>query len=184
MGIEQFDFLYKQTRAILEYMNAIKASLNTTLENIALFQKSLTTTDDRLRNFNDNIDTAIAYITAADYTNALTVLEATKKEVAGIRTGVGITNAAVSSMSDVVSKVSENTNDATTLTSSLIPRITAEVEKCYDGKTTYNYMCKVCSIKCKIPLKFIPLNEKALTYCFLKNDNSAEFIENDRVHVE
>jgi len=184
MGIEQFDFLYNQARAILEYMNAINASLNTTLENIALFQESLTATDERLGAFNDNIDTAIVYITAADYTNALTVLGATKEAVAGIRAGVGITNTDVSSMGNVISGVSENTNNATTLTSSLIPLITAEIEKSYDGKTTYNYMCKVCSIKCKIPLKFIPLNEKALTYCFLKNDNSAKFIEKDRVRVD
>lgn len=184
MGIEQFDFLYNRARAILEYMNATNASLDTTLENIALFQESLTATDERLRTFDDNIDTAIAYITAADYTNALTVLRATKETVTVIRAGVGITNTAVSSMGDVVSGASENTNNATTLTSSLIPLITAEIEKSYDGKTTYNYMCKVCSIKCKIPLKFIPLNEKALTYCFLKNDNSAKFIEKDRVYVD
>ena len=184
MGIEQFDFLYTQALAMLGYMNAINASVDITIDNVAIFQESLTTTDERLGKFNDNIDTAIAYITAADYTNALAVLGTTKETIAGIKAGVGITNTAVSSLGNVVSGISEKTNDAATLTRSLIPLITTEVEKCYDGKTTYNYMCKVCSIKCKIPLKFIPLNEKALTYCFLKNDNSAKFIEKDRVRVD
>lgn len=184
MGIEQFDFLYNQALAMLGYINAINASLDTTHENLTLFGEALTTTDESLGAVNDNLDRVITFITAEDYTNALAVLGSTKEAVTGIKAGVGITKTAIGTMGNVVLDVKKNTDNAATLTSSLIPLITAEVEKCYDGKTTFNYMCKVCSIKCKIPLKFIPLNEKALTYCFLKNDNSAKFIEKDRVHVD
>lgn len=181
MGIEQFDFLYNQALAMLGYINAINASLDTTHENLTLFGEALTTTDASLGAVNDNLDRVIAFITAEDYTTALTVLTATKEVVTGTKAEVGVTNTAISSMSTVVSGVSEKTNDTIIVINSLIPLIAAEVEKCYDGKTTYNYMCKVCSIKCRIPLKFIPLNEKALTYCFLKNDNSAKFIQKDIV---
>lgn len=179
MGIELFDFLYNRALAMLGYMDAINASLDTTLENITLFQGGGTTTDDSLGAVNDSIDAVIAYITAEDYTHALAVLGATKEAVTGIRAGIGITNTSISSMGTVVSEVSENTSNAAVLINSLIPLITAEVVKCYDPTKTYNYKCEVCSIKCMFPLKYVPLDAKALKYCFLKNDNSALFTQRD-----
>lgn len=179
MGIELFDFLYNQALAMLGYMNAINASLDTTLENIAIFQGALTATDDRLGAVNDNLDAAIAYITAEDYTNALAVLGETKEAVTGVQAGIGMTRTSISSMGTVVSGVSENTSNAAVLINSLVPLITAEVVKCYDPTKTYNYKCEVCSIKCMFPLKYVPLDAKALTYCFLKNDNSALFTQQD-----
>lgn len=179
MGIEQFDFLYTQALAMLGYMTAINASLDTTLENIAIFQGALTETDDGLATVNGSIDTAIAYITVEDYPNALIALGATKEAVIGIRAGVGITNTAISSMGNVVTGVSENTNNAAVLINSLIPLITAEVVKCYDPTKTFNYECEVCSINCVFPLKYVPLDPAALTYCFLKNDNSALFTQRE-----
>lgn len=135
MGIEQFDFLYKQAQTMLEYFNSISINLN---------------------NVSQALDSAIVQATAADVEGAVST-------ISGVKTSIGETG-------QVITQAAEMVN-------ALIPLITQEVEKYYDGKTTYNYRCEECSIRCPLPLKYIPLDQSVLKTCLLKGDKSASFYQ-------
>jgi hypothetical protein len=84
-------------------------------------------------------------------------------------------------------KTAVGTNDAVTantnidkciaIVDELDPMITAEMEKAIgDGTKYYKYICRACSIHCPEKYRFKP-SEKNLKICRLKDDKSANFVE-------
>jgi hypothetical protein len=111
----------------------------------------------------EDINSALASISLID-------LDKMKKEdvlalVETVKTVIGTANAANEQTKVIIAE--------------LRPMIFAEKEKIIgDGKTYYNYKCSACSIECEDPdLRFKP-SARALKYCKLKDDYSANYKEN------
>lgn len=125
-------------------------------EQAQIMKGYFSTISTNLNNMSLALDSAIESINTSDTESAISTISSTKSAIIEAN-GVLV--------------------QATEMVNSLVPLITAEVSKYYDGKTRYIYECKECSIPCVLPLWYVPLDKKVLKTCLLKGDNSASFYQ-------
>jgi hypothetical protein len=166
MGLEQYDFLYTQAQEMLLKLTSIKTALDEVLS-------QMTTTNENLSTISN--DLILLHSEIEDYVQSGVVDFADEIK---IKVDAVITQ---SLETGLIAETKTTVEEAEGIINSLIPLITTEVEKVYDGKTIYTYKCKQCSIKCKLPLPYVPLDKSVLKRCFLKGDDSAKF---EQINVE
>ena len=173
MGIEQFDYLYAKSQEMLGFFTAINSGISDLSTAVSTLNTALGTMQTTLTNINLGLNTIQTAITNEDYVTASSTLTDTKTIITGLKSS--ITTTELPSSEDIAA-MQETLVSATELVESLIPLITTEIEKIAgDGKTIYVYKCKACSLKCIKNLKFAPPDDRALHYCELKCDSSADF---------
>lgn len=128
-GLQEYDFLYQQAQAMLEYFTSVTNNLNSVSSGLSAL----------------NFTQLIAYIGDGDTENALTL-------AAEIRESINSIKGTNSATKEVITA-------SETLVNSLVPMINEAVVNTVGTMTTTRYfMCFGCSAKCSFPSKFAPHN--------------------------
>lgn len=159
MGIENLDERNNKVQKVLDNLTGISTTIQESISNQIIIGQKLTSALAML-------ESLITSVNSSNITESLEKVDFIKQELSPL------TSDAVK-LTEVSDVLTQSTELATTIKALVIE----DIEKIYDGKTTYNYKCKQCSIKCKLPLKFRPLDTSVLKKCYLRGDNSAKFEE-------